>query len=1015
AKEGLRLALRGALSEAAKERRKVVREGLLLDGDSAAALVALTVQPMPQLGEDQPLFLVVFRDVPSFATEQSGEEAAPSSQEVATIIDQLEQELETARNDLEKTVQELESANEELKSSNEELLSMNEELQSANEELQTSQDELRAANDSLMQLNDDLENLLASTQIATIFLDDEQRIRRVTEAAQAIYNVRKSDAGRALADFTHCAETMPRLPSRGLLTAADKPIEDEVEMRDGKTYLRRVMPYTTQQGTPEGTLVTFIDITERRRVEDRLRASEALYRAIGESIDYGVWVCDPEGRSTYVSESLLKLVGLSQDEWRKFGWGKILHPEESERHLTDWEECVRTGSTWDAEYRFRGADGEWHPILARGVPVRDAAGAITCWAGINLDISRQKRTEDALRESEQRFRLVANAAPVFIWMSGLDKQCTWFNRGWLEFTGRTLEHELGRGWTVGVHPDDRQRTLHTYESSFDRREPFVMEFRLRRHDGEYRWVLENGVPLHAPGGEFIGYIGSCVDNHDRRQAEAALRESEQRFRTLADSAPVLIWVSGLEGYEYVNREFLRYTGEDLDGVRGMRWAEALFPDDASDYLGEYKETFRKQTRFEAFARLRRHDGEYRWMQSVGLPRYSGSGEFLGYVGCSLDVTEIKQAEEALIEVDRRKDEFLAMLAHELRNPLGAIVNANLVLAQPDLAEPTRQWAHEVVERQAGHLTKIVDDLLDLSRISSGKIRLQKKPTDVVEVLKRAVEGVRSSFEHKRQRLAVEFPEAPLPVQADPARLEQIFVNLLANANKYTNAEGDISVSAFADRGQAVVRVKDTGIGVPKAMLARIFEAFTQADDSLDRAQGGVGLGLTVVKHLVEEHDGSVSVESEGPGRGSEFAVRLPMRSGPDPACESPKTGVSRTRAKSRRVLLVEDNADNAGTMSLLLQEAGHAVEIVRNGLEALRIARRFRPDVVLLDLGLPGMNGYAVAEGLRKESECAKCVIIAVSGYGQERDRKRSRAAGIDRHFTKPVDVGELLAAIANR
>ncbi|HEX6998268.1 MAG TPA: PAS domain S-box protein [Gammaproteobacteria bacterium] len=1010
AREGLRVALRAALAEAAKERRKVVREGVLGRGEHGTERVRLVVQPMPRLAEESNLYLVVFEEMPPVAAASAGGGAA-GQQDVRRLIEQLERELESTRSDLEKTVQDLEAANEELKSSNEELLSMNEELQSANEELQTSKEEVQAVNQSLVRANDDLENLLASTQIATIFLDERGNIRRVTAPATAIYNLREDDRDRPLADFTHRAKHMPPLPSLDGTDPSAWPVEHEVEMEDGKVYLRRVMPYTTQQGAARGMVVTFIDITERHQFEHRLRASEALYRAIGESIDYGVWVCDPEGNRTYSSESFLRLVGLTQEQCQGSGWASALHPDDRDATLAAWRECVRKHEPWDREHRFRGVDGQWHAVLARGVPVRDEHGRVICWAGINLDIGRLKRTESALRESEERFRLVADAAPVMIWMSGLDKRFTWCNRRWLEFTGRSMQEEIGDGWLDRVHPDDREGVLGTYRSSFDRRESFTVEYRLQRRDGHFRWVLETGVPLRDDSGDFMGYIGSCKDIHDRRLAEAAVRDSEQRFRMLADSAPVLIWIHGLEGCEYVNREYVTFVGRSAEELKGNGWAEALHPEDAQGYLDDYARAALRRGRFEAVARFRRHDGEYRWVQSVGLPRYSTTGEFLGYVGCSFDVSDIKRAEQTLVEADRRKDEFLAMLAHELRNPLAAIVNANLVAARRTSDAPARQWAHQVIERQSQQLTRLVDDLLDLSRISSGKVRLKKQSLDVREVLQRAVDGMRRSIEQKQQTLVVEVPPTPLPAEADPARLEQIFVNLLSNANKYTEENGTITVAAAQENGHAVVRVKDTGIGIAREMLPSIFEAFTQADASPDRAAGGLGLGLTVVKHLIQEHGGFVRAESEGIGKGSEFVVGLPLQQAV--AADAPARRLRAVGpADSRKVLLVEDNLDMAQTLALLLESVGHTVVVANDGREALAKASAFHPEVVLLDLGLPGVDGYTVAQALRKEPELAGCLIVAVSGYGQERDRKRSREAGVDLHLVKPVEFARLLEVL---
>jgi CheY-like chemotaxis protein len=360
-----------------------------------------------------------------------------------------------------------------------------------------------------------------------------------------------------------------------------------------------------------------------------------------------------------------------------------------------------------------------------------------------------------------------------------------------------------------------------------------------------------------------------------------------------------------------------------------------------------------------------------------------------------DISSLARAQRE----NRSKDEFLAMLAHELRNPLGAIVNANLVASRPEIDAQTRVWSHQVIERQTRQLTRLVDDLLDLSRISSGKVRLQLQPLDAVQILTKAVEVAQRAFDQKGQKLDVSIPDAVLPVQADPARLEQILVNVLSNANKYTPEGGSVRVTAAREGEYAVVRVTDTGRGIAPDMLGRIFEAFTQVDDSLDRAQSGLGLGLTVVKHLIEEHGGYVRAESGGLGHGSTFAVGIPIRM-PSAAQSGAAEGTPRPAADARRrVLLIEDHKDNAQTLAALLEQAGHSVFVTHDGRDAVLTAERVRPEVVLLDLGLPGVDGYNVAAALRRHDATADALIVAISGYGQQRDRDRSRAAGIDRHF----------------
>ena len=368
---------------------------------------------------------------------------------------------------------------------------------------------------------------------------------------------------------------------------------------------------------------------------------------------------------------------------------------------------------------------------------------------------------------------------------------------------------------------------------------------------------------------------------------------------------------------------------------------------------------------------------------------------------------------SLREGDRFKDEFLAMLAHELRNPLGAILNAVTVTSRTELRENV-EWSMDVISRQVGHLTRLIDDLLDVARISRGKIDLRREAREITAILNHAVETVRPLLEERRHTIDLALSSENLWANVDPTRFEQIVVNLLANAAKYTEDGGKIQISAEKTNEHIVISVKDSGIGIAPESLPKMFELFAQGNRSLARSEGGLGIGLTVVKNLVEMHGGEVVAQSEGIGKGSHFTVRIPAVSplarvtskGGQPLSNIPKT--------SSRILVVDDNIDTANGMAKLLELFGHRVSVAHTGPESIEAARVLSPEVILLDIGLPGMNGYEVAAKLRCEDCCRDAVIIAVSGYGQEEDRRRSREAGFDHHLVKPVDADVLVSIIAN-
>ncbi len=398
----------------------------------------------------------------------------------------------------------------------------------------------------------------------------------------------------------------------------------------------------------------------------------------------------------------------------------------------------------------------------------------------------------------------------------------------------------------------------------------------------------------------------------------------------------------------------------------------------------------------------------RWFRVASDPTFDDGVE-VGSVCVFTEVTdrhrlehELRGRAEALVVDDRRKDEFLAMLAHELRNPLGPILNAFEVIRVGNLDEGEAASVRQVAERQARHLARLVDDLLDVSRITSGKIQLRREPVDLAEVIARVVEASRPNVESHRLGLIVEASPGPLPMLGDPTRLDQVMTNLLNNATKYTEAGGTITVRAARRGDHARVEVADTGIGIPSEMLSKIFDLFAQVHQALDRSQGGLGIGLTLVRRLVELHGGTVSVRSEGAGRGSEFVVEFPLT---DAAVNGPTQQPARVPSGPRKILVVDDQVDSASILARLLRSRGHQARAVGDGVSALEAIHSDRPDVVLLDIGLPGMNGYEVARRIRAEVGEAPILLVALTGYGQEGDIRLALEAGFDHHLVKPTDL----------
>jgi two-component system CheB/CheR fusion protein len=412
------------------------------------------------------------------------------------------------------------------------------------------------------------------------------------------------------------------------------------------------------------------------------------------------------------------------------------------------------------------------------------------------------------------------------------------------------------------------------------------------------------------------------------------------------------------------------------------------------------------------------DGSEWPVDDSAAPIRGADGELLGTVLVFHEISERRRLErlaetrlQELTDAGRRKDEFLAMLAHELRNPLSPILTATAILKAPSASAERVERARAVVERQVRHMVRMIDDLLDVSRITRGKITLRKEQADLATILHEAVETSRTAIEEQRHQLEVLVPPTLPPVAGDATRLEQVFSNLLNNAAKYTPPGGRITLTASAAAGTISVSVKDNGIGMSRDLLQQVFDLFVQGDSSLHRSRGGLGIGLTLVKHLVELHGGTVSARSDGPGQGSELTVELPVAAEVPRAASVTEAAPAQTRAL--RFLVVDDNTDVTEMLAAFLEDNGHEVVLAHDGPRALERARMARPDVVLLDIGLPGMDGYEVARRLRQSATTRGCTMIALTGYAQEEHRHRSAEAGISAHLTKPVDPAVLLDLVA--
>ena len=520
--------------------------------------------------------------------------------------------------------------------------------------------------------------------------------------------------------------------------------------------------------------------------------------------------------------------------------------------------------------------------------------------------------------------------------------------------------------------------------------------------------------LTAEEGQSNGYLAIHRDLTERRatlrrQNETRLQESEERFVRFAEHLPGLAWIKDLDGrYVYVNHAAARAFGAAPEVITGRTDAEMFPPDSAQMFRENDRRALEGGTGIQVIEFLRNPQGSVRHSIVSKFPIRDSEGRPRLLGGIAIDITDRVQAEEGLRRADRSKDEFLATLSHELRSPLAPIRNALHILRHTRPGERT-DHIHELLDHQLARLIRLVDDLLEVSRIRGGRVELRKEPVDLATIVKAAVESSYPVIEGASHHLTVTLPTEPLVLEADPIRLEQVLSNLLSNAAKYTADGGHIRLAAHRELEAAVISVRDDGIGIPVDMLARVFDMFAQVDRTLKRAQGGLGIGLALARTLVELHGGHIEAHSAGPNQGSEFIVRIPLterRS--DARTRSQSGGVSTMPVTPPRILVVDDSKDGADSLGMVLTMLGAEAEVVYDGPSAIAAIRAHRPATVLLDIGMPGMDGYEVAAEIRKDPAFSDLKLIALTGWGSEEERRRSREAGFNDHWVKPVDPARL-------
>jgi PAS domain S-box-containing protein len=738
-----------------------------------------------------------------------------------------------------------------------------------------------------------------------------------------------------------------------------------------------------------------------------LTDNEQKFRALAEAGIIGILFSNQNGRILEMNPYLLELLGLSQ--------------EDVSRGLT-WQELT------PAQWRVLDAEGAAH-MKARGfappyqkeffhkdgstVPVLIGAAIVgtdkRMGVGYVLDMSERVKAETALRESEENFRAMFELSSIGkAQADGETRRFLRVNQAMCDITGYSEAELLTMTVDDLNHPDDREADLARYQNlKSGKANGYASEKRYLRKDGSVIWVNAVGNLIRDEHGKPLRTLAVVQDITARKQAEETIRY-QARLLDAVDQSVVATDMQGrIVFWNRFAQELFGWSSEEVLGKRVNDVTPAVFSKGQAEDIME-KLSRGETWRGEFFVRCK--DGSVFPAFVTDSPIYNSDNEQIGIVGVAFDMSERKRLEQSLRDADKRKDEFLATLAHELRNPL-APMRSSLDLMKRSRDKRLQQESVDIIERQLEHVVRLVDDLLDVSRITRGNIRMQKETVFLSDVIALACEGSKVWLEEKQHRLILDLPEEAVRLSADKTRLVQVLLNLLSNAAKYTEAGGEILVAAEVLGDNVIIRVKDTGKGIPEIMLPHLFELFTRLER--DAQQEGLGIGLHLVRQIVALHGGSVEARSAGLGQGSEFVIQLPAIKMQETKTREPLVTHSAQAYTThphtaRRVLVIDDYEPNLKTLSRLLRVMGHEVLTARGGEEGLQVIASSQPSVVFLDINMPGMNGYEVAAKMSQQPNRQAIKLVALTGYGQAEDIGRTKAAGFDEHLVKPVDAGRL-------
>ena len=948
ARLGLRMDLRAAIRVARATLTEVIRKGISIENEERTTTIDLTVRPVKDASEDSGLLMVVFQDIDPATIAEQSSARIIGSNEEKTVTDQLEEELRITKEQLRSTVEEIETSNEELKSANEELLSMNEELQSSNEELQTSKEEMQSINEELETVNAELRNKVEELDSAN---SDVQNLFESTKIATVFldHNLRIKRFTPATTELFHLIGTDIGRP----VVDIAMPIENNSIEADVREVLRSLIPIQRE------------------------------IRLIGKGSYYNMRIMPYRTLENVISGVVVTFVDITSLRQSK----------------NNAEEAARRQSAI-AEL------GSYALQNNSAAEVCERATQIVC---------------DTLESDLCSLFVVQPDNPeVLRLQNGSGWPDDSIGTATISATDSHFGYTLSSGQPVAVHNFSEESRFSPSELLQQFSIVSGISAIIHGTDRSYGVLTSHYTePNQYTAGDisFLQAITNALGaTLQRERTTQALAKSSERLDLALDAGNMGVWeldvATGLSTWNRIEYELLGHDPDESYITDESLFYRYVHPDDIATVQADLKQAIARKTEFNSEFRIVLGEDQCRWLAAKARVFANELGSATKVVGVNYDITERKQNEEALKATDRRKDDFLAALGHELRNPLNALSSSISLMQTAPAAQA--EVLHDMASRQLNQLTCLVNDLLDVSRIAYQKIQLRRQPMDLIKPLTGIAEDYQEPAEQKGIRFSVSLPPAPVWINGDAVRLTQAFSNVLRNAIKFSDSGDRITLSATVEEGLIAIKITDTGIGIEADAIASIFTPFNQEDRSLARS-GGLGLGLPLAKGIVELHGGQIWADSAGIGQGTEVTIMLhclidaALTQQSPSAIDASPANLSGLDRSPKRILIIEDNEDSALVAQFFLEGLGHTVEIASNGQEGLAIARQTKPDIIISDIGLTAeMDGYGVAQAVRADRAIGNTYLIAASGYGQPKDKAKAKEAGFNEHFTKPINLYQL-------